>query len=191
MCSSDLTNPQVRALFEKDFEAHLKHAEKAPGWNLANESGKTALIDLTFNMGPGWINKFKKTASLLEEGKFKEAAEELKRGSKGGYSPWYKQVGERAKFIVTLISAGAANDKSGSEALASVMSSQKVASGGKYLTDESIQLAQAQREQKKPKEADVVNVAQTNNNKNTKQQSVAMNKPGPDAGSRMSNRASA
>ena len=101
-----LTNPQVRALFEKDFEAHLKLAEKAPGWNLANQAGKTALIDLTFNMGPGWIKKFTKTSSLLEEGKFKEAAQELKRGSKGGDSLWYKQVKDRAKTIVGMIRGG-------------------------------------------------------------------------------------
>lgn len=186
-----LTNPQVRALFEKDFEAHLKLAEKAPGWNLANQAGKTALIDLTFNMGPRWIKKFTKTASLLEEGKFKEAAQELKRGSKGGDSLWYKQVGERAKFIVTLMSAGAANDKSGSEALASVMGSQKVASGGKFMSDESIQLAEAQRKQLKPKDINVADASKTNNKKIVRQENVAMNKPGPDAGSTMTNRAAA
>jgi GH24 family phage-related lysozyme (muramidase) len=180
-----LTNDQVRMIFEKDFEEHLKLAEKAPGWNKANESGKTGLIDLAYNMGGWWYNEHPKTARFMAEGNFKEAARELET------SLWYKQVKDRAPLTVKLIRAGAANDKEGESALAAVMSSQKVASAGKYVGQESTQVAQAQREQMKPKDVDKVNVAQTNNNKKVQQENVASYKPKQDNGSSMSQRAAA
>lgn len=182
---TELSNQQVRELFEKDFGEHLKLAEKAPGWDKANEAGKAGLIDLTYNMGGYWYTKFKKAATLLSDGKFKEAADEFKK------SAWYKQVGERAPATVSLIRSGAANDKEGAAALASVMSSSKVASAGKFVGESSTQVAQAQREQMKPKDANVVNIAKTNNNKVNQQENVAMSKPGSDASSTMSNRAAA
>lgn len=181
----EFSNQEVRELFEKDFAEHLKLAEKAPGWDKANEAGKAGLIDLTYNMGGYWYKKFKVAASLLSEGKFKEAADEFKS------SKWYKQVGERAPATVSLIRSGAANNKEGSTALASVLSSTKVASAGKFLGGESTQLAQAQREQMKPKDVNVINVAKVNNNKKTQNENIAMTKPGPDSQSTLVNRATA
>jgi lysozyme len=181
----EFSNQEVRELFEKDFTEHLKLAEKAPGWDKANEAGKAGLIDLTYNMGGYWYKKFKVAAGLLADGKFKEAADEFKS------SKWYKQVGERAPATVSLIRSGAANDKGGSTALASVMSSSKVASAGKFIGGESTQLAQAQREQMKPKDVNVVNVAKVNTNKKTENENIAMTKPGPDSQSILVNRASA
>ena len=181
----EFSNQEVRELFEKDFTEHLKLAEKAPGWDKANEAGKAGLIDLTYNMGGYWYKKFKVAAGLLADGKFKEAADEFKS------SKWYKQVGERAPATVSLIRSGAANDKGGSTALASVMSSTKVASAGKFIGGESTQLAQAQREQMKPKDVNVINVAKVNTNKKTENENIAMTKPGPDSQSILVNRASA
>lgn len=181
----EFSNQEVRELFEKDFTEHLKLAEKAPGWDKANEAGKAGLIDLTYNMGGYWYKKFKVAAGLLADGKFKEAADEFKS------SKWYKQVGDRAPATVSLIRSGSANNKEGSSALASVMSSSKVASAGKFIGGESTQLAQAQREQMKPKDVNVINVAKVNTNKKTQDENIAMTKPGPDNQSTLVNRASA
>ena len=180
----ELTNEEVRQLFEKDFDEHLKQAQKTPGWDKANEAGKAGLIDLTYNMGGYWYTKFKKAAAFLKDGNFKDAALELKN------SAWYKQVGGRAPVTISLISSGAVNDKGGSAALASVMSSTKVASAGKFLGAESTQVAQAQREQMKPKDVDVINVAQTNNKK-IKNQEVASKKPSSDVAAVLVERTSA
>ena len=180
----ELTNEEVRQLFEKDFDEHLKQAQKTPGWDKANEAGRAGLIDLTYNMGGYWYTKFKKAAAFLKDGNFKDAALELKN------SAWYKQVGGRAPVTISLISSGSANDKGGSAALASVMSSTKVASAGKFLGEESTQVAQAQREQMKPKDVDVINVAQTNNKK-IKNQEVASKKPSSDVAAILVERTSA
>jgi lysozyme len=180
----ELTNEEVRQLFEKDFDEHLKQAQKTPGWDKANEAGRAGLIDLTYNMGGYWYTKFKKAAALLKEGNFKDAALELKN------SAWYKQVGGRAPVTISLISSGSVNDKGGSAALASVMSSTKVASAGKFLGQESTQVAQAQRDQMKPKDVDVINVAKTNNQK-IQNQEVASKKPTSDVAAVLVERTSA
>ena len=180
----ELSNEEVRQLFEKDFDEHLKQAQKTPGWDKANEAGKAGLVDLTYNMGGWWYTKFVKAAALLKEGNFKDAALELKN------SDWYKQVGGRAPVTISLISSGSVNDKGGSAAMASVMGSSKVASAGKFLGQESTQVAQAQREQMKPKDVDVINVAKTNNKKIEKQE-VASRKPSGDVAAVLVERTSA
>jgi len=105
-----LSEEEMDALFEEDFAKHVKMAEKAPGWNMANESGKAAMIDLTYNMGPGWYIKFKAAARALKEGDFARAAAELlykdaSDPSKGpsGYS---QDVGKRAQKTAGLLAAG-------------------------------------------------------------------------------------
>lgn len=98
--NKEFTMQEVDALFAQDYEHHKKMAEKSPGWELANDKGKGALIDLAFNMGGGWFKKFKNAASKLASGDFKGAADELVD------SQWYKQVKGRAVTIVNLIRDG-------------------------------------------------------------------------------------
>lgn len=173
---------EIRTIFDKDFDEHLLAAEQSPGWSLSNDAGKAGLIDLTYNVGPYWYKKLKEAAELLKDGKFSDAAERLEK------TGWYKQVKGRAVATVSLIRAGAAKDKSGSAALASVMTSQKVASAGKFMSDESTQVAQAQREQLKPKDVNVADISKTNNVKKTNYQNVAMGDK-PDLGAEMARRA--
>lgn len=94
------SSSEIDFMFAKDYEEHKKMAEKAPGYDLANEKGKAALIDLTFNMGGGWFKKFKNAAAALAQGNFELAAEELTD------SLWYKQVKGRAVTIVNMIREG-------------------------------------------------------------------------------------
>ena len=173
---------EIRTIFDKDFDEHLLAAEQSPGWSLSNDAGKAGLIDLTYNVGPYWYKKLKDAAELLKDGKFSDAAEKLEK------TGWYKQVKGRAVATVSLIRSGAAKDKSGSAALASVMSSQKVAAAGKFMSDESTQLAQAQREQLKPKDVNIAKVDTTNNVKKTNYRNVAMGDK-PDLGAEMAKRA--
>lgn len=94
------SDDEVNALFAKDFAHHKELASKAPGWNLANDRGKAALIDITFNMGLGWVNKFKKGVEALLKGDFKTAADEFVD------SEWYKQVKGRAVTVTNLLREG-------------------------------------------------------------------------------------
>lgn len=91
---------EVMDLFEVDFAKHVAIAERTPGWDKANESGKGAMIDLAFNMGQWWP-KWPKTSKALEAGDFKAAAAGLQD------SQWYKQVGNRGAKIVAMMSTGA------------------------------------------------------------------------------------
>jgi len=98
-----MTDAQVMDLFEKDFEHHKQIAMRTPNWNLANENGQTAMIDLAYNMGEWWNTKTWKNSKAvkgLKEGDFKAFADNMED------SLWYKQVGNRAVKVVDMIRNG-------------------------------------------------------------------------------------
>ena len=104
-----MTESQIQELFNKDYEKHKKIAMRTPGWELANDRGKAAMIDLAFNMG-AWHEKevdgkleWKNTVAALERGDFEAAAEGLSN------SRWYKQVKDRGPTIVEMIRNGKKN----------------------------------------------------------------------------------
>lgn len=97
------SDAEIDALFAKDFEKHLKIAQKTPGWGLANETQKLAMIDLAFNMGawfstPTW--RAGETVAALARGAFADAAERLKS------SAWASQVGDRAVTVINELASG-------------------------------------------------------------------------------------
>jgi lysozyme len=93
----EFTQQEIMSMFEQDFAKHYTIAQRTPGWDKANESGKGAMVDLAFNMGQWWT-KFPNTAKALMSGDFTGAATGLKD------SNWYKQVGNRGPTIVGLMS---------------------------------------------------------------------------------------
>jgi len=96
--SNPMPEGEVQRLFEEDYEKHARIAEQYPAYETMNETGKLALIDMTFNMGDlrkGWPN----TLKLLEEGKYEEAAQVIEN------SKYARQVGNRAKTIASQIRA--------------------------------------------------------------------------------------
>ena len=102
-----MTDEQVNELFEKDYIKHKQIAMKTPGWNLANESGQSAMIDLSYNMGAwydteGWRNS--KVVKALKAGDFNAAADNLVD------SKWYQQVKGRAVKIVSMMRNGRKTD---------------------------------------------------------------------------------
>jgi GH24 family phage-related lysozyme (muramidase) len=102
-----LTDKQVQELFDKDFEEHKKKASKSPGWDLANETGQAAMIDLTYNMG-AWWTIFKQAAKAAAAGDFNKFADQLqyKNPETKELSGWYQQVGKRAVKITGMIRQG-------------------------------------------------------------------------------------
>lgn len=88
---------EVDNLFASDYQHHKEAAKKIPGYEKLDNSGKAALIDLTFNMGPAWYRKWPNFTKALSEGDTQTAAKSLED------SKWYTQVGNRARTIVALI----------------------------------------------------------------------------------------
>lgn len=93
----EFSDEEVMAMFEKDYAHHRSAAMNIPGFDKLNGRGQGALTDLTFNMGPSWISKWPKLKKQLEEGDTQAAAANLEQ------SKWYKQVGNRAPTVVSLL----------------------------------------------------------------------------------------
>jgi len=95
--SKGITDQQADEMFDKDFEHHVKGARTTPGYNLADQRRKQAMVDLAYNMGPNWHKTWPKFSAAAEKGDWKTAAKELQN------SKWYNQVGNRGKTIVNMI----------------------------------------------------------------------------------------
>jgi len=95
--SNGITDEEADKLFNKDFAYHAEKAKLVAGYNKASIKQKHALIDLTFNMGPGWDKGFPEFSKAANAGNWEKAADELVD------SKWYTQVGDRAKTIVSMI----------------------------------------------------------------------------------------
>lgn len=65
-----------------------------------DENRQIALIDMCFNLGLQGLLSFKKTLSLIAQGKHDEASIEVLK------SKWATQVGDRAKMISQIIKTG-------------------------------------------------------------------------------------
>ena len=92
------TDDEVMALFDLDYDHHKQMAQSnIPNFSKVSSMGQGALIDLTFNMGGNWINKFKNTKKALEDGNTELAASNLEQ------SKWYTQVGNRAPTITGML----------------------------------------------------------------------------------------
>ena len=98
--SAGITDQQADEMFDKDFESHLKGARQTPGYNLADQMRKRAMVDLAYNMGISWHKKFPKFSKAATAGDWETAADELVN------SEWYGQVGKRAPTIVNMIRTG-------------------------------------------------------------------------------------
>ncbi len=131
-------------------------------------ASSAALAYLAFSFGKGnmekgiqVMNSFKDSKTALDY-----IALNVAFGGAGMNEAKLKQAKMTANFQQQLAKA---EEKGGKVATSAV----QTASGGKFLQDESKQVAQAQREQLKPKDVDVVKVASVNNVKQTKNQNVA------------------
>ena len=92
------SDSEIMGLFDKDYDKHKNLAQSnVPGFNKFDTMGQGAFIDLTFNMGGGWPQKFKNTSKSLAMGDTEGAAAGLE-GSK-----WFTQVGRRGPEVTNMI----------------------------------------------------------------------------------------
>lgn len=93
-----ITKEQGQELYLKDHKTLVDRMYKDYPWvKDAPESVRTAVEDMSFNMGPAWLKKFPNTRKALEEGNYEKAGAGVKN------SKYYRQVGQRAKDNVSRI----------------------------------------------------------------------------------------
>ncbi len=88
----------LRSDMEKAYMDFVLMLQKKNATDLPYEV-QIALFELTFNMGSGKVNDFKRMWKSLHKGNYLKASKELKN------SQWAKQVGNRASRIVDLVAA--------------------------------------------------------------------------------------
>jgi lysozyme len=90
---------EVYALFDKDFDHHKNAAMQIPNFNRLGEKAQGALIDLTFNMGPGWYRRWPKLVEAMRNMDIAAVIDNLRT------SKWAKQVqASRVSDVLSLLS---------------------------------------------------------------------------------------
>ena len=130
------SDQEIDALFAQDYAKHKQAAERIPGFEKANDTGKAAIIDLTFNMGPAWFRRFPSASAALARGDFEMFANEMQN------SLWFGQVGRRGPTIVAMLRAGG----SGGSQTAATQTPSTPSSGGS-VAQASTERVTAGREQ--------------------------------------------
>ena len=86
-----ITKEEAIFLLKNDLNKCCTEIEnKLPWWKNLTYERQMVLMDMSFNLGIEGLLAFKKTLSLIENGHYKEAAQEMLR------SKWADQVGNRA-----------------------------------------------------------------------------------------------
>ena len=97
----EFSNDEIMKMFNDDYASHRLAAQRIPSFDRLNTAGQGALTDLTFNMGPSWIDKWPMLKKQLAANDVAGAAANLES------SKWYGQVGSRAPEVVNLLRNGA------------------------------------------------------------------------------------
>jgi lysozyme len=93
-----LTLSQVTAIFNDDLDEAIADADRTFTWlPLVDTAIVTVVYELTFNMGVGELQTFRKMLAAMEAGDRQTAANELES------SDWYTQVGTRGPRLVALL----------------------------------------------------------------------------------------
>lgn len=94
----DLTREQIYALFNEDLDNAEKTAKQLiKNYDSQPENIKLVVVDMAFNLGATKFRNFKKTISCIEASDYENAAREMES------SKWYRQVGNRSKYLVRLM----------------------------------------------------------------------------------------
>jgi len=96
-----ITHDEAMFLLDNDIaECIGELRSRLPWFEREDPIRQRALIDLTFNMGVGWLTKFKNTVAAWSKGDHDGAANGLQK------SLWFRQVGRRGPRIVHMVRHG-------------------------------------------------------------------------------------
>jgi len=79
---------------------HLELISRLPYWTRLSVVRQNVLINMAYNLGVDGLMKFKVTLSMIEVGRYEEAAKQMLK------SKWAKQVGRRAKELSNMMREG-------------------------------------------------------------------------------------
>jgi len=97
-----ITRTEAYSLLDRDIKNAETDLEELYPWvSQLNEARREVLVDMMFNMGKRKLFQFHNTMAMIKDGRFHDAAENLK------LSLWYKQVGDRAINLCRILDAGA------------------------------------------------------------------------------------
>lgn len=86
--SGYLSPDMVEELFEMDLAGALSSSQRAwPGFDGFSSARQNALVDFMFNLGENRVKKFGNTTAAINEGRWNDAAEGIKK------SLYWKQLG--------------------------------------------------------------------------------------------------
>lgn len=89
---STRTRAEAETELELSVKSHVRDLHKLySGWETAPDFVSSVLVDMIYNMGYDRFKQFQPTIDRMKAGKYEEAAARLRR------TPWFKQVGDRAK----------------------------------------------------------------------------------------------
>lgn len=94
---------QANAMFLLDNDIAHCVAElnrRAPWWSSLDEIRARVMVDLTFNMGSGWLSTFPRFLNALRTGEYDDAADDLQE------SKWYIEVGTRGVRLAQMVRTG-------------------------------------------------------------------------------------
>lgn len=98
-----ISNEEADYLKRNDIARFKRELDRvAPWWRDLDPVRQRAMLNLTFNMGPGWISDFSNTVAKLRAGDYAGAASGILA------SAYARQVGDRAKRIAHMIRTGTA-----------------------------------------------------------------------------------
>ena len=89
-----ITKEEADKLFEQDFQKAYADTTRIPNFGNAPFPAQAAMVDMTYNMGPGWIKKFGKPGGTIEaisKGDYVKAANNISK------TAYHSQVGPRAE----------------------------------------------------------------------------------------------
>lgn len=101
------TSDMAERLLNDDVAVFSSKLNKYSWFNGLSDVRKKVIIDMTFNMGIGWVSKFKNTVAAVDRGDYEAAANGMLK------SAWAKQVGKRAQRLAHMMRTGIDYDEKG------------------------------------------------------------------------------
>lgn len=96
-----LSDAEIAFMLENDIvQADLDARSVCPSFDSLSEPRKAVLVNMAFNLGRTRLSGFVRMLGAIADGKFSEAADEMKS------SRWYVQVGERGKRLEKVMREG-------------------------------------------------------------------------------------
>lgn len=108
LAGKGLSEDEIRYLLDNDINDCAVVAHSFPWFAKLDAVRQNAVVELLFNLGERKFRMFTKFINFMNEGRWAQAGEELKR------SLWYTQVKGRADTIIKMVVTGAWPNESNS-----------------------------------------------------------------------------